>query len=444
MPSRRVGRVGQVPPFSRCRALEASLCGAIQKGFLRQVRYLLEFGRCPDERDTERRTPLIHCALIEDEEWAVGVARTLLEHGATLGLVDVRGLTALHYACLLGRPRLLQVFLGAIDFDLNQRDRLGNTALHYAARGGDTEATELLVTALKKYDLNVDCRNKRGDTPLLQAWKGGNADVAQVLVTSGAEEDVTDRQGRSVRHWQEVALEKVGQDVNKGPARGQSPTSTARSRSRIRSAPPTCRSGRTKPPMPSKETLANKLYRPVSASNLRNQPEFILNVSPKDCFTPETDFTMSHRPSLAVKEPLPASWRGHFRRLVSTYDFQFSPSYRRSVSEADIAAAARPPSPPPSENGSETVSDLASVCSKKSSMASRRGSVLSKSSDRSKKGSVGLKKRSGSFLSVCMAAIPDTWVLRSVCPLWRKLIATKLYMYRCLLNRRCPKYLFSF
>lgn len=381
----------------------------IHVSYLFQVRYLLEFGRRANERDEERRTPLMHCALITDEEWAVGVARTLLEYGAGVGRVDIRGLSALHYACLFGRPLLLSVFLGAIDFDLNQQDRLKNTALHYAARHGDTALGNLLIKALLKYDLSVDICNQRGETPLLLAWKSGQEDMARLLVdTGGADENVSDRQGHNVRYWQEIAKHKAeAAQHNKATVRENR---KARLRQRVQSAPVHGRKSSNRNLMPSRENSQNKLYRPASASNIRNQPEQILNVSPNECFVTEEDFPLSYRRrSLDVNEAMPASWRGHFRRLFSTYDFQFSQSYRRSVTEQVIEPdPVRPGSPQPSE--SETISDLASISSKRS-MISRRSSILSSkaSSDKKKLSASGTKKRSGSFLAtVCMAAIPDT------------------------------------
>lgn len=96
---------------------------AIKKGFFQQVRFLVRFGHSVDKRDEAGRTPLINSAFVEDERWAVGLARNLIESGARVGVTDRAGVNALHYACMLGRTGLVQIFLKAIDYDLNQPDR---------------------------------------------------------------------------------------------------------------------------------------------------------------------------------------------------------------------------------------------------------------------------------------------------------------------------------
>ena len=111
-------------------SMELDINSAIKKGFFQQVRFLVRFGHGVNKRDADGRTPLINCAFVDDERWAVGLARTLIESGARVGLTDRAGVTALHYACMLGRSALVQVFLKALDFDLNQPDRYGQRTIH--------------------------------------------------------------------------------------------------------------------------------------------------------------------------------------------------------------------------------------------------------------------------------------------------------------------------
>lgn len=46
--------------------------------------------------------------------------------------------------------------------DVNMKDAIGSTALHYAAQGGHVDA----VTALLKAKANINAVNNSGDTPL--------------------------------------------------------------------------------------------------------------------------------------------------------------------------------------------------------------------------------------------------------------------------------------
>ena len=98
------------------------------------------------DRAADGRTALMCCALVADERWGVGLARTLLERGALVGLRTYQlRLNALHFACMLGRAQLVRTFLAALDFDLTDVDALGNTPLHYAAAVGRSDIIRLIT-----------------------------------------------------------------------------------------------------------------------------------------------------------------------------------------------------------------------------------------------------------------------------------------------------------
>ncbi|XP_072017260.1 uncharacterized protein [Amphiura filiformis] len=158
---------------------------AIHRGQYHDLRLLVSAGENVNQRDSEKRTPLILCTLVEQESWAVGIARLLLEQGAMIGYKDKIDRNALMHACLRRRPQLVRVFLGAVDFDLNHRDRHGNTALFYAASTGHTEIVGELVRTLKRYKLTTDVANKSGMTPLLEACRLGHKLCAKMLTDEG-------------------------------------------------------------------------------------------------------------------------------------------------------------------------------------------------------------------------------------------------------------------
>jgi len=113
-----------------------------------QVQVLAELGADVNMRDgaADGRTALMCCALVADERWGNGLARTLLERGALVGLrTHQLRLNAMHFACMLGRTELVRTFLSALDYDLMAVDALGNTALHYAAAAGRTDIVRLIV-----------------------------------------------------------------------------------------------------------------------------------------------------------------------------------------------------------------------------------------------------------------------------------------------------------
>ncbi len=61
---------------------------AIQHGYFRCIRYLLELNYDPNERDNQLRTPLILCSYVENDRWSLSMAQNLLEKGAKIALED--------------------------------------------------------------------------------------------------------------------------------------------------------------------------------------------------------------------------------------------------------------------------------------------------------------------------------------------------------------------
>ena len=118
---------------------------AIRRGQFHDVRQLVSAGDDVNCRDGNHRTPLILCTLVEQEPWGVGIARLLLEMGALVGLPDKQGRNALIYACMYRRLELVDIFLKAVDYDLDHRDRYGNTALFYAASSGNADVVTEMV-----------------------------------------------------------------------------------------------------------------------------------------------------------------------------------------------------------------------------------------------------------------------------------------------------------
>lgn len=154
-------------------ASSSSLCTAISSGYFPRVRQLLQAGATPTEVEDgpEGRCPLILAALVRDARWSVGLARILLEYGASVAQVDVQDRNALHYACLYGRAALVPVLLAGADCDLNARDRKGNSALLCAVTSGCVTVVAAICAALRRYGLSVDQPNRQGLTPLMQAWR---------------------------------------------------------------------------------------------------------------------------------------------------------------------------------------------------------------------------------------------------------------------------------
>ncbi|KAI9727715.1 MAG: hypothetical protein M1828_005943 [Chrysothrix sp. TS-e1954] len=124
---------------------------AVQKGNCRVLRLLLEHGADCDSKDTAGFTPLI-CATIRGYDDMVCL---LLLHGAGIGHVDNSHRSALHWAIICRRERLLQKLLkhcGNDDALINSSTIEGRTALYIAVENGFDEAVELLLEHRAKLD----------------------------------------------------------------------------------------------------------------------------------------------------------------------------------------------------------------------------------------------------------------------------------------------------
>ena len=97
----------------------------------------------------------MNCALVEDGQWSVGLARTLLQHGAEPTTKDVHlGMSVMHFACVLGQLELVNFLLkSAPDIDLRAKDKRGNTPLHYAAATGNQHILTALLNACSRYQV---------------------------------------------------------------------------------------------------------------------------------------------------------------------------------------------------------------------------------------------------------------------------------------------------
>lgn len=404
--------------------MEASINAAIKKGYLQQIRFLLEFGHSIHERDENQRTPLINCAFIDDDAWAVGIARLFIEKGARISLYDKFGLNALHYAALQEKRPLIQLYLSALDFNINAGDKFGNTALHYAASTGNVEILRDLVLTHAKYGISVNKTNKKGETALIQAWKAGNFECGTVLVdVAGADEDIKDNvEGLTAREWQRysenrISLEENQQRVKSATARRPKTSikrvqlHSARSPLGNNNRPPSApvmakrksstvsRAGKENllcDPVPPvlRKTKSSVYYQAAGMDDLRNNPRYVFQLSPVDYFTNKYDqnkysypFGYRHRSLSAdcksryssvnnIEAMINSNWRNALKTYMISYDYQFAHSYRRT---------AVPPEPEPEENPDERPdSPGASDNDDAASHSSKKGSKKQEKNDKKK------------------------------------------------------------
>ncbi|XP_066298738.1 ankyrin repeat domain-containing protein 34B-like [Branchiostoma lanceolatum] len=160
-----------------------SLNTALSAGRYRHFRYLLGAGADVNSRGADGTTPLMLCCHLPNEHVAYRAACCLLRRGADVGTKDRAGRNALLHACVTGRRANIELFLqpGCLDYDLNDTDKSGNTALHYTVVFGNPEIVQLVVTVLKKYNLRLHIRNNSGLTPYCLAIKKGLKECADMI-----------------------------------------------------------------------------------------------------------------------------------------------------------------------------------------------------------------------------------------------------------------------
>ena len=146
-------------------------------------------------------TPLV--AALGEEHFKV--AELLLRHdaGATVNVRGKREQIPLHSAAYSGQIDVVRLLLHH-KAEVNARDAIGDTALHYLGewfhyRKGSNIPRQLadIARLLLDYGADVNARNTIGWTPLLMASWWGNVTVARVLLEHGANVDEGDEKGKT-------------------------------------------------------------------------------------------------------------------------------------------------------------------------------------------------------------------------------------------------------
>ena len=171
------------------------------------VSLLLDHGSNIDESDSKGRTGL-HLAVNAsrgDSDCGQDLEALLLRRKAALAALDCRGRTALHYAFVkIGKHTdrtpcdPIQVVSNLVEGMspalLDQTDKFGHTALHYAGLRGATVSALLL---LEKGSRSLETRDQLGNTALSLAVLGKHDACAMTLLQRGANIDVTIAEGAS-------------------------------------------------------------------------------------------------------------------------------------------------------------------------------------------------------------------------------------------------------
>ena len=158
---------------------------------------------------------LIHRAVFA----STGVFQAFLEKRPVLNIPDREGGTALILAAKSRTPLLanIELLVGA-GAELELQDKMGNSALIWAAEREHSEVVEALINA----GADPNLQNSRGDFALKFAARRGHAEMVRVLINAGADPNLQTELGitaltwAAVRRYSEIidALVSAGADLD--------------------------------------------------------------------------------------------------------------------------------------------------------------------------------------------------------------------------------------
>lgn len=149
------------------------------------IQLLVELGCNSETQDADGKTPKQLCSFAECIKWKPSLTGS--QRSQFLAVPPFR--TGWRYRTGVRFTPLP----GTDTSDPMSADTWGNTALHHAARLGDTDAAERLIAA----GAMVDAPNRSGATPLMLAARCGRWRTGSLLLAHGADMHRKDSQGRT-------------------------------------------------------------------------------------------------------------------------------------------------------------------------------------------------------------------------------------------------------
>jgi len=178
---------------------ETPLHYAVEKGHLAIVKLLVQSGADLNMRGFRNRTPLGIAMGRQNKDIAEYLLDQQDKHGG-----DKSHKTALELAVSSGRIDSIQLVL-ARGVDINEKNRYGRTALHYACYKQDGRpprhtwrvGQKKVVKFLLEKGAHVNAKDKAQQTPLHLAASRWAVEVAEILIEHGAEINAQDIQGKT-------------------------------------------------------------------------------------------------------------------------------------------------------------------------------------------------------------------------------------------------------
>lgn len=252
---------------NKAKKVQDDLQHGAMRGDVKKIQKALDAGANVSAANARGVTPLMHCAASSGKN-ALEAMKLIVEQKGSIKATDANGWTALLHACrngktdaakyliatlncdpcvttsdqktslilatTEGKTDLVKFLLGnkAVRAQVQDKDSLGWTALHYAVKDGSAEIVKLLIEQQAK----VNAKDIDGRQPLMVACEAGKLDTAKLLAKKGVDVDARDKQNRTalmyacLNTFEEVAtwlLKKQNADPHIKDVAGESPLSIA-------------------------------------------------------------------------------------------------------------------------------------------------------------------------------------------------------------------------
>ena len=124
------------------------------------------------------------------------------DYGSALCTTDVNGSTPIHIAVKKNDPKVLQMLVNynKINIDALEIQAVGGqSALHQACMIGNPKMVDILLKA--GANPNVKANSTIGETPLQQCCKHGEIECGRILISGGALSEARDNFGNNASFW---------------------------------------------------------------------------------------------------------------------------------------------------------------------------------------------------------------------------------------------------
>lgn len=126
----------------------------------------------------------------------IDLLKYCIDHGAQLDARDNQGRGIIHYAAYFEQFEIIQYLVKYSEISLNQRDKFGNTALHYVTRNDKKNMLDLLV----KLRVDLNCKNIQEKTALDLAKEYNQQEIIELLELATKTQDIQST------NWQDKIL----------------------------------------------------------------------------------------------------------------------------------------------------------------------------------------------------------------------------------------------